>query len=134
MSLQRPIYLLCAALLLLLVSPVRLRAADCPHAYETAEFAARAGSPKACQERFCVLQVRRVEALGKAAAYGSEKVAGLVSPSLGAQKARQADRGAQFEAACALPPRDGESQTARSLHLRPIGGRQAAEQSAAQPM
>src|SRR5215470_4035162 len=80
------------------------------------------------EQRRCLLQVGCVEAFGKPAVNRREKVASLVSPPLGDEQASQTYRGTQFKPACALFPCGRKSQTARSLHLRPIRGRQAAEQ------
>ena len=73
------------------------------------------------EQRFCVSQVERVEALGEPAVDGREGIAGLGAPALVAAKPGEARGSAQFVAACALLAGDREGGAERILGLRRIG-------------
>src|SRR5262249_52880861 len=88
-------------------------------------FAADAGSPQARQQRLCILQLGRVEAFGKPAVDGCEKLAG-------AQQAGEADRATELEPAAALLSCDRQRSAKATLDFRPVGGWQPAEEFAAQ--
>src|SRR5712691_3073909 len=88
------------------------------------------GAPEFVEQRLRLFQILGIEAFGEPAVDRCEKIAGLAAPRLFGQQAGEADSGAQLEPARALLARNRKRPAISSLDLRPVRGRQSAQQVA----